>query len=302
MRLWLALTLTACGSAPAPTQEQCVSCHTTAADAWSTSAHGNANRSALFSALLPRVEARWGAQERARCESCHAPVTCVTCHLAVGNNGEANRALVIDDDAAVATSSMPDAAAPHRTVTRSFFRSASLCGTCHEVRTPHLVEETLTEYRASDRAGEDSCATCHFDGHRFEGASPALLARALELAVTSSEVRLTNVGAAHAVPTGQLGLREVWVDVTVIDDSGAVHEFSRALDLTADLGGADVFTEADTLVPHGLAANETRVFPISGSAARVSARLYFRSVRATTARALGLPTAAELVLERSASN
>lgn len=183
---------------------------------------------------------------------------------------------------------------------RSYFRSASLCGTCHEVRTPHLVEETLTEYRASDRAGEDSCATCHFDGHRFVGATAAMMARALRLDVTPEGVRLTNVGAAHAVPTGQLGLREVWVDVTVTDAQGAVFEFPRALDLTADLGGADVFTEAPGLMPHGLAAGETRVFSVSGGARRITARLFFRRVRASTARALGLEAArAELVDERA---
>jgi hypothetical protein len=237
-------------------------------------------------------------QERARCESCHAPVTCGSCHLAVGNNGEANRALVIDEDAAVATSASPTGRAPHRVVSRAFFRSASLVR--HLPRSAHAPPRRTDPHRdrASDRAGEDSCATCHFDGHRFAGASAELLERALRLDVSLTEVKLTDVGAAHAVPTGQVGLREVWVAVTVTDETGVVTEVPRALDLTADLGGADVFTDATTLVPHALAAGQTRSFPVSG-ARRVTARLFWRAVRESTGRALGLPTQTELVLERT---
>ncbi len=173
------MVLAGCGAAPSTDAASCGTCHAQEHTAWSASGHARSTRSPVYAALLPRVEAAWGATARAQWVACHQPghggddaIGCASCHLAVGNRGEANGALVVKEDAPIAGPHDSERA-PHEVSSRSFFRSASLCGTCHEVRTAHLEEPTLSEYRASSSAGEDSCARCHLRaGHRIAGLEP----------------------------------------------------------------------------------------------------------------------------------
>ncbi|MFZ5442664.1 MAG: multiheme c-type cytochrome [Myxococcota bacterium] len=311
-----ALVLVGCAGPLADTDARsCGSCHVEQLANWEGSAHARSTSSPVFQALLPRVEAAWGATARAQCVACHQPghggdatIGCASCHLAIGNRGEANGALVVKTTVPVAGPRGDASRAPHEVTRRGFFESASLCGTCHEVQTPHLVEETLTEYRASSRASEDECASCHFDDHRFPGLEPkwgqspearragqeaavALVARALKLEVTSSgEVRLTNHGAAHGVPTGQLSLRDLWVDVTVTSADGARTEFPRVIELGARLerDGKEVslLTDATKVVSRSLHDGESRAW--SAPPGRLEARLMLRAIREDTLMALGL--------------
>lgn len=315
--LALALLLAACGAPLHETDSaSCGSCHPNQLATWQGSAHARSMTSPVFAALLPRVEAAWGASARAQCVACHQPghggeegaIGCASCHLAVGNRGESNGALIVKPEAPVSGPRGDATKAPHTVTTRGFFRSASLCGTCHEVKTPHLVEETLTEYRASSRASEDECTSCHLDEHRFSGLEPkwnapadeqargreaarVLVDKALLLEMTGREVRLTNRGAAHAVPTGQVALRDVWVDVTLTDATGARTEFARVIELGARLERAGqpvvLLTDATQVTARGLRLGETRTWsaPREG---QLEARLMFRAVREDALLALGL--------------
>ncbi|MBL8912822.1 MAG: hypothetical protein JNM17_19170 [Archangium sp.] len=321
MRAWLlALVFTGCGGQRTDVAARtCGTCHATQFTAWNTSAHARSGTSPVFDALLPRVERAWGTTARTQCLSCHQPgpevaggIGCATCHLAVGNRGESNGALVVDLEAPLASPGLPSERAPHTVARRAFLTSASLCGTCHEVRTPHLEEPTLSEYRTSPAADEDSCASCHFrEGHRVAGLSPRwdgseeerartleatrqLVAEALRLEVVGDEVRLTNVGAAHAVPTGMISLRDLWVDVTVFETDGSTTLATRVIELggVPERDGVSVplVTDATHVRSRSLAPGEVRTWKRDG--ARLEARLYARGVRQEVLQALELPLVA----------
>lgn len=105
------------------------------------------------------------------------------------------------------------------------------------------------------------------DAARASERTRALLQEALELELTVADgravVSLANVGAAHGVPTGVAFLRDIWVDVTVIDASGAAlwHE-PRVLELGSRVrdGELDValIVHADRVESRALAPGERR--------------------------------------------
>lgn len=325
MRLvaFAALALVACGAPTTfgPASSACGACHAPQAAEWSASRHATGAASPVFLALLPRVEAAWGPTARARCVACHRPahvegetIGCASCHLAIGNRGEADGALVVKLDAPVGTRG--PVSAPHATTARGFLGSASLCGTCHEVRGPgHLDEPTLTEFRASSFADDDSCTTCHLEaGHRFAGLAPPfgaspeeaaaaaertrrLLARALTVEVDGPEVRVRNTGAGHAFPTGMTSLRDAWLDVEVGYADGSTQRFLRALEFGARLEreGEPVvlFTEATRVVSRSLQPGEARTWRLPAAAQPgvtfLRATVHARAYRAGVLEALGLP-------------
>lgn len=321
---WAALLLaTGCGGAslPGTRAADCGTCHAPQYEAWSTSQHAQSVSSPVFQAMLAPVEKAWGAVAKARCVACHAPghggdeaIGCVSCHAAIGNRGEGNGALVVDLDAPLAGPA-GDATPAHRTTQRAFLTSSALCGTCHEVHGPGLLEEpTLTEFRASSFAADDTCLACHGEDHRFVGIDPPwgapadvaaraaeasreLLARSLRLEVLRAEsglvVRLTNDQTGHAVPTGITALRDVWVDVEVTDASGLRSERPRVLELGARLTreGVEVAlpTEATLIESRSLAPGAIREWQVQLPAdAHLVATLRARAVRASALAALGL--------------
>lgn len=228
--------------------EDCGACHAAQHAEWSASRHAASAASPVFEALLPRVADRWGTVARDRCLACHAPghggddaIGCVSCHAAVGNRGEQNAALVVDLDAPLAgpfAATEPTAA--HQTTTRALLASPVLCGTCHEVRGPGLLDEpTLSEYRASAQAREGrSCVDCHMRElnraaiavgatearprreHRFAGVDPAWGATPDEQARATTE--------AQALLASALSLSARWIDATHaeirLDNVGAGHD------------------------------------------------------------------------------
>lgn len=335
----LALAATSCGAGALPhgaSADACGSCHAAQKADWSVTAHARSAASPVFLALLPRVEAAWGPAAKARCVACHAPgfggddgIGCVACHGAVGNRGARDGALVVSVDAPLAGPRALSNAA-HRVEPRPLLRSAQLCATCHEVTGPTLLDEpTHTEFAATRFAAADDCVGCHVDTrggtHRLVGVDPpwglgpveaaqasersrALWAKALSLSVEEGpaglQVRLENTGAGHAVPTGATHLRDVWVDVEVVDARGERVEVPRALSLGAELsrGGQPValVTDADRVTPRGLAFSEARVVPVEGPPGaarplRVTARLWARAVRPEGLDALGLGARADEV-------
>lgn len=273
----------------------CGTCHRTQLETWRTSAHARGTASPVFQALLPRVEAAWGASARQACVSCHAPahggdevVSCVSCHGATGNRGEKNGALVVDLELPLASTKTRLHNDAHAVAPRGLLTSASLCGTCHEVHGPGLFDErTLTEFRSTD--GEDSCLSCHgvggAEGHRFAGVDPAwgapesvradadarsraLWAKGLTLSVEPEgqgvRVTLTNQ-ARHAVPTGVAMLRDVWVELEVRDERGGAFDVPRLFDLRAGLErdglAVALITEASRISSGALEPGASRSMP-----------------------------------------
>ncbi|GMU58572.1 MAG: hypothetical protein AMXMBFR34_03350 [Myxococcaceae bacterium] len=328
--LALGILLGGCGGAALPHgagAAACGSCHVEQHAQWTGTAHARSVASPVFQALLPRVEGAWGEAARARCVACHQPghggdegLGCVTCHGAVGNRGTANGALVVSLDAPLAGTKRVSNAV-HEVEPRGFLSSPALCGTCHEVHGPGLLDEpTLTEFTAASWA--DGCVGCHTRpqgerSHRLLGVDPpwgaapseatrsadearALWARALTLELLgvdgAAQVHLTNTGAAHAVPTGATHLRDVWVDVEATDARGRTVLFPRVMQLGARLTreGAEValVTDATRVEPRGLAPQERRTvrveLPPEGAPWEVSATLRARAVRADTLAALAL--------------
>ncbi|MBW2461736.1 MAG: hypothetical protein JRH11_08820 [Deltaproteobacteria bacterium] len=311
-----------------PGAESCGTCHEQEYRAWSTSPHATSGTSPVFEALLVEVEDAWGAGARDACVDCHQPshaglagemgIGCVSCHAATGNTGERDGRLRVDWGLPLIGPTGQGSNGAHEIRTTGFLTSASLCGTCHEVTGPGLLDEpTLTEHRATDFAEAGiSCATCHMpEGeHRFVGLDPpwgageearqraAIDARALFQNAVSLEVArlgddavitLTNVGAGHSVPTGAAFLRDVWVDVSFTDREGegsAERLMSFGAEMTLNGASVGLITEADTVVSHSLAAGEARQaqMRIPTGATSVTATLRLRAVRWQTLDALGL--------------
>ena len=316
--------------------ESCATCHAEHADEHRASPHATSAASPVLAAMLPEVEREWGVAARQTCEGCHAPghssdegIGCISCHAAIGNHEERDGMLAIDigrplagpfDDAALNEG--------HDSRQGGFLLSPSLCGTCHEITGPVLVDEpTLSEYRASSQAAEGlTCAGCHMpdegeralvrggrlrpvSSHRFVGFDPpwgasadearaaaertrALLAAALELVATVTEtgiaIEVRNVGAGHAVPTGATFLRDLWVDVEV-DGELASPRVIRLGDQPMNVDvPVPLLTDA-THVEHGsLGPGEARRVEIPIVGTRIVVRLRGRAIRQEALDALGL--------------
>lgn len=304
----------------------CATCHADHAAAFELSRHGRATQSPVFQAMLPRVEASWGAAARARCEGCHAPahgddasLTCVSCHAAVGNRGTRDGRLVLDLDAPL-MGPFEGAAAPHATRTSGLLISSELCATCHEVTGPSLfVEHTGTEHASAAAAtAAPECATCHMprldDGpvapgapdrerhdHGFVGFDARTLDAALELRFVDRSLELENVGAGHAVPTGVAFLRDVWVDLDVVHADGTTEHLARVLELgDRPMRGTEPValpTDADHVEERRLAPFEIRRVTIAADVVSATATLHARAYRQDALDALGLPADATPILD-----
>jgi Cytochrome c554 and c-prime len=171
---------------------------------------------------------------------------------------------------------------------RPVLSSGEVCRACHEFSINNvLVQSTWSEFKASSFAAKGvSCQSCHFSRsgafnalepgevalgrskpsvqwHRLLGGSTivaanpdanlANLKNALklegQLKSGTLEVRVFNVGAAHAIPTGVADLRELWLEVRGLDVSGRTVFSSGVLD------AAGVF-KAETRVFHQVLQDE----------------------------------------------
>lgn len=324
------LVLIGCTIAPdalplGSTAEDCGACHVSHFDEWASSSHGQSAASPVFSALLPRVEAAWGAQARDTCAGCHAPghggdaaIGCVACHAAVGNHATRDGQLAVDLSAPLAgpLGAATVATDAHTSAPRALLTDAVLCGTCHEVTAPEILEErTFSEHEAE--GAQETCVDCHAQpvgqrplvegggarasrDHGFVGFDPpwddpgdpdaaaatqALLARALSLQVEvaadgSRDVVVTNVGATHHVPTGAAFLRDIWVEVDGVRVLSLGDQPTRA--------GAPValLTDADAITERSLAPGESVRAALPRGASRVA--LLGRALRPDVEDALEL--------------
>lgn len=191
-----------------------------------------------------------------------AHVSCVSCHDAIGNAEPRDGKLIIDLDrppmGPFGGEGGPHGARSGALLADSELCITCHAVTGPE----HFVEPTDEEYAAFvSGGGRDSCIDCHMptlpdgpaasgDGldrrlrdHTFVGLRPAwgegaavqserasdgarLLERALSLQAEREgdllHVRLENLGAGHAVPTGVAALRRIWVEVRFFSDGDAV--------------------------------------------------------------------------------
>lgn len=246
---------------PSTASAECAGCHADHGAAFASSPHARATRSPVFQALLPRVEASWGASARARCTSCHEPphgddasIGCVSCHAAVGNLGAHDARLVLDLDAPI-MGPFAGAHAPHATRTSGLLTSSELCATCHEVSGPDLfVEHTGAEHASAVAAtNAPACASCHVpaiaDGpvapggptrarhdHRFVGLDPAWGGTDAERAAASE--------ASRALVASALELR--FVDGALeLENVGAAHAVPTGVAFLRDLWVDLQVTHAD---------------------------------------------------------
>lgn len=269
----LALVLTACGRALAPTEEACGSCHQTLAENFATSRHASAARGPVFVAMRAKV----GAEHHASCDACHLAehgVGCLTCHGAVGNEQTMNGLLRSAGDHPRIGASQGAPSAPHEVEARPFLASSELCGTCHEVQGPAAFQET--PYREWSMAGEvRTCGTCHLADHRF--GLRALLTGAVKLGVTrvdaqTVQVQATSLVSGHNFPSGARFAHEAWVEVRGGDGS------VLRLELSELLSGPNPF-EAVRLANHSLAPTEVRAWVVPATAEPVVARVLYRRYR-----------------------
>ena len=261
----IALCLAGCmsdPSAPLPAgarAEDCGSCHITEHAEWTSSRHADSAGSPVLAAMLPLVEAAWGPFARTRCQGCHAPghggddgIGCTACHAAVGNHAERDGMLAVDDSVPIA--GPWDDASPtpaHASRRGDFLSTDGLCGTCHEVTGPGLLEEpTLTEFRASPQAAiGQTCIDCHMpqadaprpvtaDGtrdrqvrsHRFVGFDPPWGAPPDEAADAAERTRALLAAALVL----RVEARQGAVDVSV-GNEGAGHAVPTGASFLRDL-------------------------------------------------------------------
>ncbi len=263
-----------------PAQEflasSCAGCHPAEVAEWETSRHAVAFTNGLF-------RAEFDARRTAWCASCHAPaagdprevaddnpvaqqgVGCMTCHL--NRTGQW-------------VSGQKGANSPHPTQASEDFGSAEFCGQCHEFRFPIMgedgmptgfrdlaMQETMSQFQetASAKRGED-CRSCHMNSevgaHRFVGSHdlPTLQsALQWETCRVGDEliVELTNVGAAHSIPTGGVNrhmVLRVWLSTA--PQATVQHFIGRRFE-GAELGGKTLVLDTT------LAAGESRPFTAS---------------------------------------
>lgn len=197
----------------------CAGCHAGIVDEWAASQHGRAWTDGIFQREYQNQPLDW-------CVRCHAPlatggaasvgpiaaqgVNCAVCHL---RDGEMVAAKKRDGS-------------PHDTRVVEGMQTAEYCAGCHEFNFPvvdadkqvrtytaHPMQHTVAEFRAGLRADQPGeCLGCHGNTpyrHRFPGAhADGALQHAIAMDLcrrgSDLEVGLTNQGAGHAVPTGDL--------------------------------------------------------------------------------------------------
>ncbi|MSQ84735.1 MAG: ammonia-forming cytochrome c nitrite reductase subunit c552 [Myxococcales bacterium] len=213
----------------------CANCHSEVASEWRPSLHAHAW-------LDPIFQTAYAKEPDASCRHCHAPmgdpngtgkhlaadgISCASCHVRNGTIlGPTARAKGIVGHVVVAAPDM---------------HQAGYCGGCHQFgfvahqqgkrhgtfETTDFQQSTYAEWSQSAHAAQGTqCQDCHMPtvkratgkmgaSHRFIGAEPEAIARAVQLAVTATttsdvtqvSVQIRATGAGHAFPTGDLHRR-----------------------------------------------------------------------------------------------
>lgn len=234
-----------------------------------------------FELALPHAEKEPKvAGVKAGCNGCHAPfaflagdippqrpsantraneaVSCDLCHTMVGFSGDTPYNFnYIVSPGKVKYGPRPGLVSPHHETRESaFLRSAELCGTCHNEKSPFdvWVKATHLEWKEGPygKAGI-VCQDCHMPKaagrsakmgdqlgdvrqHLFHGAhDPGKLAGVIEVRIhpevregePGETVKLTativNAKAGHMVPSGSAEERMLWLHVEAVDAKGRTY-------------------------------------------------------------------------------
>lgn len=319
-----------------PTPAACGACHADELAAWNDSGHAQAAARPLYRAWFKMADQRSNGEIGPFCAGCHAPiglfsgqirsrwgwkgqeqyplspaaqqgVTCALCHSLTALTAASNAAYILDptllDYLSNNHSPIPNNQSPLTNL------QSSICTPCHQSTNPANglpVMTTVSEWQASPYAPDTNCQDCHpahgqptppGDVAAVEILPPAVVQPGQEMVV---QVRVSNTGAGHSLPTGASELRKLWLEVRVSDAtgreifrSGAVDDFGDPLpgSITygvvwedADGHPTDRLWEAErVLSDHRLPAagslTEDFRFALSSDAAgplHVSARLNYR--------------------------
>jgi hypothetical protein len=225
-------------SSPSGT-EACAACHAREAAQYQASRHARARTGPLYRANHAEEPMRW-------CDTCHAPagpaedgIGCAACHVREG--------VVLS--AAQPTARGLEAHAMRR---EPGFSAEGSCEGCHQANFPvgkrepvtlseHRMQSTIDEWRASGLPR--SCVDCHLprgDHDITGGHDVARVKKALEVALTPGpdglRLTLTNVGAGHALPTGD-PFRAFELELCADEDCEHVvttHRFGRTIARAGD--------------------------------------------------------------------
>jgi len=293
-----------------PTSAVCGTCHAGIQKQWAESLHARSLEDPLYQAVLAWAIRDKGQGIAAFCAGCHSvaradtdgrssSVECRSCHQGVPGRKPGQRLLI--DPATPVLSPRKVSDAPHPVEVTNRLSSGAVCEPCHaELRNPRGITLCSTGIEAGTGLSGPGCAGCHMNpaGHRFEGSSPELLARAgtLTLDLTGGALRATviNNGAGHGLPTGS-PLRQVHLVVRFLDASGKNLRTHREI-------FARVFAGADGRAPvppwrAASVASDTRLgrrerrsfsYPIPAGARQVEAHLVYRRMPGKIVARLGL--------------
>ena len=199
----------------------CATCHAAIAAEWATSRHALAWTNGIF-------QREYQAQPRPWCVNCHAPMPAQQTALAAGDPALADQGIncaTCHVRRGRIVAARTTAASPHDPILEPSFGSPAFCADCHqftfpvlsadgvaERMTPHPMQDTVGSFLRGPYAAErGGCMACHGSAtnHAFLGGhDPEMLQAALAVAWCrrgdALEVTLTNVGAGHAVPTGDI--------------------------------------------------------------------------------------------------
>ena len=175
--------------------QTCARCHPDHHREWSGSMHAYAGEDPVFLAMNRRGQRETNGALGTFCVQCHAPVavregmtsdglnldqlpawsrgvTCYACHTVDAVEGTHNNPLRLADDGVMRGGiSDPKANEAHRSARsplhdRDDISSSAMCGSCHDVVTPHgaAIERSFMEWQASVFSkvpGGTTCSQCH---------------------------------------------------------------------------------------------------------------------------------------------
>lgn len=268
---------------------QCARCHARQSREWETSLH----RGAASPGVLAQTEYELGADPRARCLRCHAPlaeqagdpalrgdgVSCAGCHV---------RGWVRRGPPRIAPSLLTAAGYP--LVTSGLYERSDFCLPCHQLPPRDAVAgrpllDTYKEWLDGPYLPRGvQCQSCHMPDreHAVLGVhDPATFRQGLQLtadahhqggAVTAA-VTLTNIGAGHYLPTTPTPA--AWLTITLLDARGgaipgATSRYRIGRDIWFD---GEWHERADTRIPPGESVTVARAWTAGRTAEATAARI-----------------------------
>ena len=198
--------------------ETCAACHEQEYREWQKSRHSQAWNNEVFQEGFDREPMLF-------CVHCHAPTSDQPQQLRQGrgsieNEGVSCRVCHVRDQMIITDG---DSGGFHDAVAVSELSTSRFCANCHEFNAVHEsmrslsrtsvpMQTTYSEWlRYRELGGEETCQSCHMPGgsHEFPGIHGRKLGGdaihiEIEKADGGASLILRNVGAGHAIPTGDV--------------------------------------------------------------------------------------------------